>query len=1444
MTLKLDADQQKAVEHFEGPALVVAGPGSGKTTVIKERILNLIQKHGVDPEHILAIAFTNAAADEMDKRLSNIPVLNHSKPKICTLHVFGKELITNHYELLGFSKEPDIWDEKEIEQIIAKEKTRLNIANEEQLIAIYKFESKITGRCYIGQTRNPKRREQEHRTDPSRSNHGLYNAIQNDDEQFDFEVIKWVKGQRADWEEAHQINFYRDRSAINLDQDMEQVEGENPNIPATIYKIKSQTTGTSYIGHSIDPEWSKELHFLRSPNDILRKAIEEEGMDQFTYEILEEDVPWAEAPGRVAREITKYRNLAVFNRQDPLHARDSNRRRIEIFCEHFDVPYEEVIEHTQKFKDLIKKFDTMKEDIVKAKRQVDRDLFKPDEIDNPILRAFTKRYESIKQKADAIDFLDMLILSANMLEKNQDLLHGYRENHRYVFVDEFQDISPVDFRLIKLFPKNLFAVGDDDQAIYGFRGGDSQIMQEQFGKQENVVNYEITLNYRSTSSVVKHARSLILHNNPHRFSKNLRAENPCHSRVEILKTSPDTAEKTLLYELLPIVTVCETHFKENMPYVDNLLLQELTTPQKIGILARNWYEVNPIQTRLNSTLKNKGFQVYGADSDDQEKGKLIMRRGEKEIEINTIHSAKGQEWEKVILLVNTVTYSRKASLPDERNDLEDERRLFYVAVTRAKWELVVLNGGKCRFVSEFQNKRPIEIVETIESQIEKELQEVSQKALETLKLKFKKEEKKELASVLKQSDELNRWRNDTAEVKNASEEMKINLPKQLKATNEIFLKRLIPVLDEFESQINSPSATTEVNTGSNDFEIFTERVRRAHKQLLDVLKKHELKPIEAIGEIFNPIYHEKVSSDIYSHEVKVGRIATEKRRGYLLQGRVVRKAQVIISKKKQQADVFLSQDFAQPVRFVTYAGFRDLRNIETFKDGIKGLNLQGEEEQLQNLNVLFAFPRGDMETLKPYIKIRRHLANRNLQPLEIITERCHLADDTLKSLLVKEETVEPDYQTPTVQFVTRSGHVLNGHLWDFDNDFLYMYINRKVVIVYRAGILDFKNLIWNEITKAYKNNSSINGHIIKQSKSGLWVKFKSLIGFLPASQVELKTVQNLDSYVGKTLKMKVIKINKPRNNIVFSRRAWLEERRTKLFNTFSEASEEPSKLRNIKRISKTVEAIPGTNGFPLVPEAQDIPLDKSTNLIPLEPVEEIIDTPTPMLKDFSEILDPCVQRLKSELLESEETEHAPLYEPIDLIIPEPVKGVVDSRLPMPKDFSEILDSQTQNLKPEILEIEISPSPREVVNNNWQLTAQEREDILKTHIQNLKPAILEPDIVPEPPVAVNNNAQKTLHKYDDILRAQIQNLKPENSDNVTQDPTLETEVDCETPIDSTVLTHSDSPIITDNNTRQIREKNPFEDETENAKKSFGYYLHRGGRFAVEKIKATILKKLNS
>ena len=1296
--IKLDPDQRKAVEHSKGPTLVVAGPGSGKTTVIKERILHLIRERRVDPENILAIAFTNAAADEIDDRVKKETLLNHGKPKVCTLHVFGKDIIED------FTQEPNnIWNDKKIKKVIEEERDLLDQKTRTADVSIYKIEDKITHQCYIGQTTNPNQRKKDHFSHSS--NRGLREAIQQKGkEAFDFEVIEEnVKGAIANPREEFWINSYRNRSVVNLAQGMEQIGKESSNAVVVIYKIKSLIDCTVYIGYTTDPE-------------SIRKMVGGEGTQRFAFEVICKGVPWIEINAYIANEIKKHKDWAVFNRQNPQKARYSNQLRIEMFCQYFNVRYDEVLESPEKFENLMDKFNSLTEDIKREKRQVTTGVFAPDTIEDPVLREFAKKYEERKKEAQAVDFLDMLIYSAHLLETDPDLHRYYRDKHRYVFVDEFQDISPIDFRLIDLFSENLFAVGDDDQAIYGFRGGDSSIMQEKFGKRRNVSQYKITCNYRSTSTIVRHAKALI-ENNPDRICKKLYANNSVQSQVKIFKTpqKTETVKEVLLREL------------------SNLLTTDL---KKVGILARNWKgEIDDIQEVLDfSELQSHGFEIDWEESGDPDESrrKIILRRGAKEIEILNIHAAKGREWEKVILLVNTV-YD---NLPDDRNDLAEERRLFYVAVTRAEQELVVLDGGNCQFISEFQSAPPTkeELEDAFKSELtaqepklKAELEKTYEAALATLESRCEKEiEKVSKAERKKHELKFNRLRRAAAKHKVEMEEMKLTFPQEIKSTNDTFLEELIPVLDAFESQINDVTETAEIDNLPTDVAELHQSLRHAQQQLLNSLDKHGLKLIEDCGKIFNPTYHEVVLPAEYSDKVPADWIVRKKRRGYQLHNQVIRKAQVVVSKGPKLL-------LPETLNWI----------VERYLD-----RLISEFQNLYQFN-----------------NINREFVKQKM--VQYLTEQ---DNESVRKL--------------------HAFAVINGRPGGHPKRYADYCIAPEKTHLCTDVFRDFWNRMWQVVEQSRKIPESFGKPI------------------QPSVDKPIPTLE--------------IEIERP---------------------------EEPPKLGNIKRISKTVEAISGTNQSLDILGVGHIPLDKSISVILPEPAAEMIDTSPPISTYFTESLDTYVKDLKPATPKTVAVRGNPLYEPINLIVPEPVRKVVDSRLPIPKGFLETPNSHIQNATPETLEMEIDPQPPEAPNSNAHLTLQEYEDFVKKQIQNLKPDMLEPDIVSYRPIAVNNDTQEIPQGYEDFLKKQIQDLKPdisepENPDNVTQKPMQETEVDNETPVNSTALTRSDLSTVTDKDAHQAKGQNSSENEVEDGKKRLRYYLRRGGRFAVEKIKTAIFKKPNS
>jgi DNA helicase II / ATP-dependent DNA helicase PcrA len=109
----LNPEQRAAVEHLEGPILVLAGAGSGKTRVLTVRIARLIAEHGVPPERILAVTFTNKAAGEMRERVRRFLGREPVGMWMGTFHALGARFLRRHAELLGWDSTFTIFDAEE-----------------------------------------------------------------------------------------------------------------------------------------------------------------------------------------------------------------------------------------------------------------------------------------------------------------------------------------------------------------------------------------------------------------------------------------------------------------------------------------------------------------------------------------------------------------------------------------------------------------------------------------------------------------------------------------------------------------------------------------------------------------------------------------------------------------------------------------------------------------------------------------------------------------------------------------------------------------------------------------------------------------------------------------------------------------------------------------------------------------------------------------------------------------------------------------------------------------------------------------------------------------------------------------------------------------------------------------------------------------------------------
>lgn len=176
-------------------------------------------------------------------------------------------------------------------------------------------------------------------------------------------------------------------------------------------------------------------------------------------------------------------------------------------------------------------------------------------------------YEEEKNREDLLDFDDLMKQTKELFLKNPSILNQYRKRYPYLLVDEVQDMNPIQFEIMALLAaplNNLFAVGDDDQSIYGFRNASPDLMLKFPEIFPNCRIIRMNRNYRSNYRIVEMAGNLIQHNKK-RYPKEILAVKEERGHV-ICKSFPDQDEEAV--------------------YVREML-ENLPENKSVGILFRN-----------------------------------------------------------------------------------------------------------------------------------------------------------------------------------------------------------------------------------------------------------------------------------------------------------------------------------------------------------------------------------------------------------------------------------------------------------------------------------------------------------------------------------------------------------------------------------------------------------------------------------------------------------------------------------------------------------------------------------------------------------------------------------------------------------------------------------------------------------------------------------------
>lgn len=617
--VKLNDKQKEAVEFMDGPCLVLAGAGSGKTKVLTERIVNLIN-NGVSPYNILAITFTNKAAREMRSRVENSTREEADKIFIGTFHSFGLKVLRENASVLGYSNNVTILDRDDVNTLIKRFMKELNLDSD-----MYPVKSILN-------------------------------------------KISFAKNEGLSPEE------YEKFAKASLDS-----------AACKIYKMYSSALKRS---NSVDFD-----DLLIMPLEIFKKdkSVLEKYQEHYKYILVDEYQDTNMVQYDLCKILSsKYRNLFVVGDMDQ-----------SIYSFRF-ANYMNVLNFEKDNKD--------------AKTIVLDENYRST---NNILNAANSVIKNNKERK----------------EKNLWSSKGDGDKIKYIRCDNELEEAGTVVRLTK----GLIESGESpcEIAVLYRTNGQSRVFEEAFLKENipfKIVGSYFFYNRKEIKDLISYMHLIYNNNDDASLERviNVPKRGIGNKTIDRLRTEAKISD-TSMFSV--ITEGRELNFK-------NLIL-ELTEISKntdlVGlvdaILDKSGLKADLLeQNSLESEIKLEnleefksialGFQERGIFSleDFLENISLVSDRNEyKEVEngvnLMTLHSAKGLEFNDVFLVgMEEGVFPHNRSFESE-SDLEEERRLCYVGITRAKEKLWIMNAKKRTLFGQVSNNLPSRFIGEIDSEL-------------------------------------------------------------------------------------------------------------------------------------------------------------------------------------------------------------------------------------------------------------------------------------------------------------------------------------------------------------------------------------------------------------------------------------------------------------------------------------------------------------------------------------------------------------------------------------------------------------------------------------------------------------------------------------------------------------------------------------------------------